>query len=426
MGARSRTPAPGAMITGSLPKPISNIEFLRSLGVACLVLTLSAIILLTGYIIYSPERTKYESVVSSNDITPREIQGSDLMVRLGTGEASGNKEMRLVGLDQGIDNRAILTSRTSLAASDYPFIEYSLSNHHPGEVVYLIWRTAENPEAVASERLHWSGDKATTYNVAKNTLWQGRITEIGFDIYGDLRDQPLIISNLRALPYSAKATVASIWSDWTAFEAWNQTSINYLRGVPKSALLPPTVAMAAWAGLALLLVALFGWLKRAHQPISYAAVVLIPWIALDCLWQVRLNTQLAETKFLFKGKSQQERHLEDVDSHIYSHANYLKKEVLPLAEQRIFLLHDSDGLNKERLKTQYYLLPLNIYNYGRFPRPKATRSGDYILALGRIPGLDYDKRRQLLLWGDNKTLNAERVDQHPRGTLYRVLPKVKP
>jgi hypothetical protein len=414
----------GSVSEGAPDSALGNIAFLWATASALAALIASAIILIAGYTTFSPDLAAYREAASKVISQPHTINGGELTVRLGAGEKTREGTLLLTGMSQ--DNRAILTSRTSIVANSDPFIEYSLSNAHPGEVIYLIWRTAEDPEEVSRARLHWNGGKSTTYNVAKHKKWRGHITELGFDIYGDLRDQPLIISSLKALPYSAKATLASIWSDWTAFEIWKQASINYLRGAPKSALLSPTVAMAAWAGLALLLVALFGWLKRAHQPISYAAVVLIPWIALDCLWQVRLNTQLAETKFLFKGKSQQERHLEDVDSHIYSHANYLKKEVLPLAEQRIFLLHDSDGLNKERLKTQYYLLPLNIYNYGRFPRPKATRSGDYILALGRIPGLDYDKRRQLLLWGDNKTLNAERVDQHPRGTLYRVLPKVKP
>jgi hypothetical protein len=404
---------------GASPSALGNIQFLGALAQSLTALIISAAFLMAGYAIFSPELTAYREAATKLTIQSRNLNGSDLTVRLGAGKKTHEAALHLTELSQ--DDRAIVTSKTNLQANDYPFIEYRLNNFHPGEVVYLIWRTAENPEDIARARLHWTGDKAT-YNVARHKEWQGRITELGFDIYGELREKPLIISSLKTLPYSTGAALASIWSDWTALEVWDQTSTNYLRGTPKGAILPPTVAMAAWGGLALLLLNLFSLLKRTHQPISYIAIVLIPWLALDFLWQARLNAQLTETKYLFQGKSQQDRHLADVDSDLYRYSQHLKNEVLPENTARIFLLHDNKGQrhNYRRLRTQFHLLPNNVYNYGRVPPHRHTRNGDYILLLGAIDKLSFDPAGSQLSWGESKYLDVELIDHHPVGDLYRI------
>jgi hypothetical protein len=421
MSTRSSTPATGAMVTGALPKPMSNIEFLRSLALACLALALSAIILLTGYIIYSPELTKYESVVSSNDITPRKVQGGDLVVRLGTGEASGNKELRLTGLDQGIDNRAILTSRTSLAASDYPFVEYEIRNRTAAENIYLIWRTVENPEKVSNIALHWNGDKTATAHPGRHKEWKGRISEIGLDVYGDLRDEPLIISDLTLLPASSRTLFSTIWSEWTAFRGWTQKSAHHLRGVPKHSILSPTLAMATWVGLAFVLLGCRHLFLQSNNYMAYVIAIFVPWLALDLLWQSNLSTQLEETKYLFAGKTQHEKHLSDRDNELYQYAKHLKTEILPEPGARVFLLEDTPHRTYKRLKLQYYLLPHNIYNYDRFPQQKAIHDGDYILVLGEIDGLEYDSGSQTLNWS-NKTLKVKQTDTHALGNIYQVTP----
>jgi hypothetical protein len=404
---------------GVSPSALRNIQFLGALAQSLAALIISAAFLISGYAIFSPELTAYREAATKQTIQSRNLNGSDLIVRLGAGKKTHTKKLHLTELS--LDDRAIVTSKTNLLANDYPFIEYKLNNFHPGEEVYLIWRTAENPEDVVRARLHLSSDK-TTYNVATHIGWQGRITELGFDIYGDLREKPLIISSLSMLPYSTWAALASIWSDWTALEVWDETSINYLRGTPKGAILPPTIAMAAWGGLALLLLNLFCLLKRTHQPISYIAIVLIPWLALDFLWQARLDAQLTETKYLFQGKSQQERHLSDVDRDLYSYSQHLKNEVLPESSARIFLLHDNKGQrhNYRRLRTQFHLLPNNVYNYGSVPPHKHVRNGDYILLLGAIDQLGFDPAGSRLSWGESMYLNVELIDHHPVGDLYRV------
>ncbi len=375
------------------PSQIGNIEFLGTFARAVSALAISAIVLITGYITFSPEVTADRKAAANDNIQPWIIKGSDLVVRLGAGRKTHDEAFLLDELSP--DGRAIITRNTSLKASDYPFVEYTIDNLRSNQIVYLIWKTAVNPEQLARLRLLSSGDKASTLRLAGNENWKGIITEIGFEVYGDPGDDALIISSLSALPYSPAALLRTIWSDWTAFEPWGQSSINHLRGVSRSAILPPTIVMAAWAGLALLLLGAVSLFKKAHNPIGYLAVIFIPWIVLDLFWQNRLSTQLNETKFLFQGKSQHERHLADLDGDLYQYAQHLKSEVLPDPGVRIFLLHDDKGErhNYRRLRTQFHLLPHNIYNYGSLPVKNIPARGTIYWCSVRLKGLSIIHRK---------------------------------
>jgi len=420
MHTRSNTRTAPSEKSDNSPIQIGNIEFLRAFARAVSALAISAIILITGYITFSPEVTADRKAAANDNIQPRVIRGSDLIVRLGAGRKTRDQAFHLDELSP--DGRAIITRNTSLEASDYPFVEYTIDNLHSIKIVYLIWKTAVSPGQLARLRLLSSGDKASTLRLAGNKNWKGTITEIGFEVYGDPGDDALIISSLSTLPYSPATLLRTIWSDWTAFEPWDQSSINHLRGVTGSAMWSPTIVMAAWAGLALLLLGVVSLFKKAHNPIGYLAVIFIPWIVLDLLWQHRLSTQLTETKFLFQGKPQHERHLADLDADLYQYAQHLKSEVLPGPEARIFLLHDDKGErhNYRRLRTQFHLLPYNIYNYGSLPPRKHIRDGDYILVLGSINSLTFQSSENLMTWGERGRLEVEIVDEHPVGRLYQV------
>jgi len=389
---------------------ISNMDFLRGLGKALIALALSALILIPTFLTFYPHP-------APADVQPKTIPANELAVILGGAKKSATA-LQLAELSE--DGRAILSKRIQFKAEDYPFVNYQITNRHPGTVIYLIWRTADNPEEIKNTRLYWSGDKATSINMAKFEKWSGNITELGLDIYGDLRDKPLVVENLAVAPYSWRFVMSTIWSEWTAFHGWDQTSINYLRGTPENPILSPTVAAAAWAGLALLLSIIPYIFRKSQNVVAYGAAILIPWISLDILWQGELDTQLKETKYLFAGKTQHEKHLAEPDSELYSYAQHLKDEVLPKPGARIFLLHNSRGHNYRRLRTQFHLLPHNIYNYGRHPQSKHTRPGDFILVLGKIPGLAFNPTLSVLKWGKNNTLNVNQIDKTPIGTLYQL------
>jgi len=403
---------------------ISNIEFLSALGISLLALALSAMILVVGYLIFFPGMATHMKPSGRNEIEPRTIRGDELRVRLGTGSATEDGAMQLTGLYKAQDTRVILTQRTSFEARDYPFVEYRMRGRDAKDSVYLIWISSESPGKVSNMPLNWHGNNVGTVFLGMQSEWSGRITEIGLDVYGDLLDQPLLISSLTFLPASSKELLHTIWLEWTVFQGWTQKSANFLPGIPEHGILSPTLAMAAWSSLGLIILAGISWFTRFHNLVAYTGAVVIPWIVLDLLWQAHLSTQLEETKYLFAGKSQDEKHLADWSPELYKYAQYLKNEVLPEPGARIFLLHDSEKMTYSRLRIQYYLLPHNIFNYDRFPRKKATRPGDYILVLGTVNGLEFSPETNTLKWKD-KSLLVKLVDSRSDGSLFRVIKRKK-
>jgi hypothetical protein len=396
---------------------IGDTEFFANLGYALLALAFSAVILVTAYGYFSADLDKPGAEATSQDIRPRTITGSDLIARMGHAEETRSEGLRITELEQGIDNRAIFTRKTSFRAEDYPFLEYNITNRHPGERFYFIWRAKVHPEQVHNSALHSAGDGATMALLAKSPECTGKIVEVGLDIYDDLRNQPPTVHALTLLPPSGVSLLRAIWVEWTAFRQWTQGSPNYLRGSTPGPILSPTLAIATWTGLAAFLLGLLNLAGRARSPLPYAMVILIPWISLDLLWQKNLSTQLDETRYLFAGKTQHEKHLADREQALYRYARHLKDHVLPSPGVKIFLLHDSALRGYRRLKAQHYLLPHNVFNFGKLPRENSLQKGDYLLVLDKVGELVYAAESGQLQW-HNKAINVELVDQQEMGSLY--------
>ena len=111
---------------------------------------------------------------------------------------------------------AILAKPTRFQAKDYPFVEFSIVDRSPGQSIYLLWRTTENPKETANARLYWNGNESVTLDMSKNKDWTGELTELAFDIYGDLRGQPIEFQQLVLKPYSLSTSLSAIWSEWKA------------------------------------------------------------------------------------------------------------------------------------------------------------------------------------------------------------------
>ena len=395
---------------------VSNSGFLKSLVIALSTLTISALILVAVFLIFQAE----PSTTPTKTIF---IPGSDLTTIVGK---TNQTETTLELLELSQDHRAILSKQIDFNADEFPFVSFQITNRHPGASVYLIWRSVDDPQQIIYAPLYWSGDKETYIHMASNEDWHGEITELGLFVFGDMRGQTLTIGGLKLAPYSRTALLSTIWSEWTAYHGWDQTSINFLWGTPANPIVPPTVAIGAWLGISLLLMGFSYIFTKRTKPLSLVIIILIPWITTDLIWQNELSTQLTETKYLFAGQTQYERHVRDIDSDLFLYAQHLK-EVLPNPGVKIYLLHDSKQHNYIRLKTQFHLLPHNIYSYGRkLPRNKHVLAGEYILVFGELPGLKFEAEKSELQWNIEYQWNKDRrlevtvIDQHPMGTLYQV------
>lgn len=134
---------------------------------------------------------------------------------------------------------------------------------------------------------------------------------------------------------------------------------------------------------------------------------------------MNLWRQLADTKYLFAGKTHHEQHLAAEDAQIYAYAKRLKEDFLPKIPVRLFILRNK-WRDYTRLRLMYYLLPHNIYNYGTYPNPNMLKDGDYLLAINPIEEIFYSEEDSSLHYGKNGIQKVVLIDKTPLGTLYRV------
>lgn len=317
---------------------------------------------------------------------------------------------------------AVLTRRAGLRAQNYPLLRYQFEGLQPGVQLQFFWRTEDG--SMFATPIPRSGGH-TFVHLASREGWRGTITDVALNVTGNLRDQPLIIPGIDFEAFSWQGVTSAVISEWTEFRGMSSTSINVLFGTAGGVLSEtpsPTLAMASWAGLALVLLYGISVVQGRKSVVSYCAAVLIPWIALDLLWQSELSTQLRETRLAFGGKTTHQKHLGDQDGPIYNYAKRLKEDVLPASSARIVILRNSIGHDYIRLKTQYYLLPHNIYNFGAVPPAQGIHAGDYILVLGDIPELRYLSAEELLVWKPNNRIQARRIDTDGNRQLFQVIP----
>jgi hypothetical protein len=394
-----------------------DFKFLRALARGLLALAMGAAVTLALSLVYYQFYLS-ETGPAADSLT---IAGKEMVTVLGSTRIEDDA-LLVTGLEtEAEEEKALVSAHLEFDARSYPYLHYKFDGLQSGMRLQLFWGTAEDPELTFAASMPMNPGASSTFNLGAQPQWRGTITDIAVFITGDLRAQPVRIPGLTLAPPGWRAFVASAWSGWTAFRGWTGLSVNYLWGTPTPEYVSPVAVIAIWAGLALAILFLMDRAKPAGNLISYGVAILVPWMVLDQFWQRELSAQLQDTKYLFTGKSTYEKHLVDVDQDIYRYANRLKGHVLPSSPARIFILHDSYAHNLDRLKTQYYLLPHNIFNFNTWLPHQQPQSGDYILALGVVPHLSFDTTKQRLRWQTAK-LEVTVVDQDRHGILYRVSP----
>jgi hypothetical protein len=384
-----------------------------------LALTVSALILLVVFAAYS-QRNQRDAAVPPD---PLIVLGKSLQVVVGTGDVAGDA-LEITGYEpRNGELAAVAVWRGRVAAGDYPLLKYQVDTEFPGPALKLVWHTQDSPGTLMSTDLRGTDGDSAWLELSRHPDWRGSVVEMGVYAYtSDARDV-LSISHLTLVPQDWRGSLASYWSDLTGYRGWTARTINKIYGSADITVLSPVLLAAAWSALAVILLLVAGIFSRPHPP-ALVAALLLPWIALDLLWQRELMAQLIQTRDQFAGKTVIEKHLSDVDRHIYRYIARLKQDVLPQRHARILILHDSHAHNFVRLKAQYYLLPHNVYNFGVVPPEAGLKTIDYVLVLGDVPRLQYDAGAQALLWKrGRRALPVELLDDDFMGKLYRVLPR---
>ena len=231
------------------------------------------------------------------------------------------------------------------------------------------------------------------------------------------------LNELSSHPSTRSTLVRRVWSQWTHFEPWQMSSVNRYAGARGEVLIHPVAAFSIWVAFALVIQLVGAWLLRLpRRALVYAVlvVVLVPWVGLDRLWQSQLDQQVQVTRDRFGGLTQASKHRREMDADLQRYAARLQERIPETTDQRLFILHDSRGHNYWRLRLQFHLLPMNVYNFGRRLLPAGKmRPGDYVLVLDRIEGLEFEAECGVLA-DAGQQWPAVRVDRHPFGRLYRL------
>lgn len=320
----------------------------------------------------------------------------------------------------GRRNSAVITARRAFDAGNYRFISLGFGTVKADLEATLFWKPAD-VDGFFRLPITMPSDGDAILDMSLHQDWVGKITEIGLILTQGSQPAPVDFVGLTLEPEGPGPAARQLLTEWTSFRGFTQSSINSLSASLTAGVLSPVPVGGAWVALSFLLLALGGLTGLVIPRLSYLLVVLVPWVLLDLLWQHEISSQLALTKNLFADKSMAERHESDIDSAQFDYAMTLKTQVLPSEPVRLFILHDSYDQNLDRLKMQYYLLPHNIYNFGLLPPEKSLRKGDYLLTLGPIPGLEYDRKESVLKWGDIGRLAVTQKHVGTEGSLYVVV-----
>jgi hypothetical protein len=184
-------------------------------------------------------------------------------------------------------------------------------------------------------------------------------------------------------------------------------------------------AMAAWAGISLLIVAALQLLGRGFSPgpVGFLTVVLAPWIAFDLFWQLRLGDQLTQTRADFGGKSHHQRRLSEPQAGVYSYGDYLKRNVLPEPGPRVFLLHDSVGMSQLKIWLHFHLLHHNVFSQDLDLNPQFyLREGDWVVVPGgALSILTVDNGTYYLMTPGASRVPLQLVDDKYNGKVFKVM-----
>ncbi|MCR9103691.1 MAG: hypothetical protein NXI15_00240 [Gammaproteobacteria bacterium] len=330
---------------------------------------------------------------------------------------------------QGGQHHAIAVWRGSVRAADYPVVVVDFATSNNNLAVNLTWKRADSPGEIFSTEFSRGSLGPPAILMSEERDWRGTITEIGLYAIGPVPG-PLNLGSFRLEPGGWSSTLRALVSEWTAYRGWTQRSINYLRYFPGEEGISPLPYIGLWPVLALLLMLVAGrWLRAVPPgPGAYVLVLVIPWLVIDLFWQHELRSQLQVTRDKFAGKTLEEKHQADDDAWIYNEVRRLRQDVLPPPPARIIIVSSQRGHNYERLKAQYYLLPHNVYNFGKGPRRSALRQGDYLLVMRGTWDPTFSVERQRLEWARRGiTVIAREIDTSPLGKLYRLIdPTLEP
>jgi hypothetical protein len=324
-----------------------------------------------------------------------------------------------------LPGQGVFRAGIELQADHYSQLALDVMRLTPNASVYLLWRTVESPDEVSLSELEGITEGTSWHSLAEREAWQGTISEIALMVERGQARAMLRLSSATFHGSTRQALAERSWSQWTRFDPWRMASPNQYHGARGEVILYPTAAFSAWSALSLLIFLVVAWRLRLRRPALAAGalmIVFLPWIGLDRFWQSQLESQVEASRDQFGGLTQERKHGREIDAGIQRYAARIERVLPSEADDRVFILHDSRGHNFWRLRLQFHLLPINIYNFGHELLPE-MQAGDHAVLLGEFDDIRFDSARGVLRDGD-RAWRAELIDRHPSGRVFRLVSRV--
>ncbi|MEN8129597.1 MAG: hypothetical protein ABFS45_05255 [Pseudomonadota bacterium] len=329
-------------------------------------------------------------------------------------------ESLVVSIRPGGERIIVRASATPIDASVIKAADIAMEALPEGMQGAIYWRRAE------ARRPNLAPLPAPVNGQAHLALahlpgWSGSVSEIGLLLRGQ-EGQALTLHGISLVPHSLTSKLRADVAALLRPETWSQRSINFLVPPRTTGGIPLTSVAAAALGFVVLFAALlllFGKTRPAAPTVVVFAFILV-WLALDARWQSVLQHNLADAAETYTGKNWSAKQAAGRDGPLYRYAEELKHSVFPDVPQRIFIIHNSEGHKYARLRLQYHLLPHNVYNFGKELPTRFSRAGDYVVFLGKVPGVSFDDEALRLNIKGQPSIPAERIHRSRMGTVFRI------
>ena len=354
------------------------------------------------------------------------VKGSELTTVVGHAKVIGNS-LNVIATNR--KDEAIVSIRLSnTRLSEADFLSSRIINSGSNKEVMFFWRTRSTPEYINTFIINTPNQKTSYTNLEDSKAWTGEVIEVGVFVSGTISpDQPLIINELKFSGSSIPLALKTLVSAGTRFLQWDFKAINGLGGAGSKSQVSFVLLCALWILVSTLLYTV--WTKYSarvsHFKLTIFFITLFGWISLDLIWQKDLLQKSRFIQYQYSEVDTTKKHISDRDRDLNNYLDQLKNNFLPDTPSRIFIITALDDYGFSRSRAHFRLLPHNIYSYGMYPKVDYLRNGDWILVIGSIDTLRYNKSQKTLNWGDDKSVQAKLVNQGRFGGLYQVvIPKI--
>ncbi len=309
-------------------------------------------------------------------------------------------------------------------AGTYRYIEPVIKGGVATGGVAFIWRGGALKEKVRQRDIAFAGATALAIAVEPSDGWTGEIIGAALQLSGPFT-APIEIEAVILRAPSLAATAQRLLQGWFSFEAWDNSSINFLYGGPIDLAHP--LPLYLFFGL-LVSSGLYWLLIKDGRVVGdariYWVLPLLFWLISDVRWQISLLQQARLTSAAFFGKDIEAKHLAAEDGRLFKLMQTFTAK-MPLAPKdgktgyRVFIFSDEEYT---RGRAAYHLYPRNTFALPGVSDVLAAKSynvGDYIALIDK-KGVRFNGQTQALTWGLAETVQVELLHFENGNGLFQV------